>query len=1388
MKRIFALLLIGQMSLFHLMSQTLSESAINKELSLISDSINTYLMQGDEQKVYSICKNGINFLLNNDMFSTPASCAFCLQAGESCMNLQDYSNAKFYYYNSFILDEWYGFGIEAYDAIVKRAESDVNISYFKELLELAKSDTTFFKDLALEPDGLGYRLNKTAWDSYNKGEYSAALYFFEMEINLLDALGQTGSDNYLSIIPCEILCISELGNYNLSIEQANYYLSVVRFYKGNRTIEYAQALQKKANVENHFGNSIEAIELYNESLSLIEGIKGRNNIDYIHCLIELGSAYENRDNNCIKRLEIELEVEKLLALTPDATIDDKVYNFDNLSHLYYRIGDNVKHLSYAEKAVTLLETDGQINNADYARQLNTLSGALRANHYYDKAIEIGEKSVRVYSQIDRTAMQNIMYRQSISALSRAYFEFGNTDKAISILQPLLTDEIPDDMYKLIDIQTLSTYYFRVGLIEQMKENCLQSLNLAEKIGGKESELYAHALFFASEIQEKEGDKILMLQEAADIYLRMYGENSEGYINTQQALSLLGLDDEKEEKFDFILDKYKILYGENSRKYLREYIYYLWTISKQYQKQRDFDNVYSTTLQLDSLSRNIRNHFSEKDDLYLYARRNLAELVTDCYTMTLDSTFYDWSVDIQNEVLSLALFLYGENNVKYINEITHLVDIKSRICKLYHLIHQEESSKMYDMYYKKMDTSEIWKYYKSTFISKCYAEIQELQRRVIDFYILLDDNDGTHYAHACTKLADFYSQEINNFPIMFPLQFFKSEDIAKVNLDLKYNKAEQLYKEALGIYIDLNELNSAANVLQDLNILYEGSNDETKSASALVESFKLWKEDVLTQMSLMTSDEKSQMVFDDFWQSRIGHYNRTAYWKSEKVNYNSKYVELSYDVQLLSKGLLLKSEIGLRDLILSKGDSAVINKFNRLAEIKEILSNPSDEINRETLLKEFRLLERLLMKESELYGNYLHEFSYTFADIRSSLGKKDVAIEFVSFPTSVLEEDNAMYCALILKKGYKSPRMVPLFETKQLKAISSKRYYKGTSLSKLIWEPLEGELKGVKNIYFSPDGELYNIAVESLPHYNGAGYMFDHWTFYRLSSTRELVKTKHKPYETKAVLYGGLHYDTDIVAFKDQTHISDELYTTRGAELDSMRLRGSYGYLPGTLCEVERIDTLYTNTKTAATLYKGTLGSETSFKRLDGKKVTNLHIATHGFYWTESEVRHDRDLRELSFVDREDPPRHVEDKAMTRSGLLFAGANHILSGHPIPESCDDGILTAKEISTLDLRGLDLLVLSACQTGLGEIKGDGVYGLQRGFKMAGAQTIVMSLWKVDDDATQMLMTEFYKKYLSGQSKHDAFLAAQEVVRNFRGKIRGRDRDFSDPKYWAGFIMLD
>ena len=136
--------------------------------------------------------------------------------------------------------------------------------------------------------------------------------------------------------------------------------------------------------------------------------------------------------------------------------------------------------------------------------------------------------------------------------------------------------------------------------------------------------------------------------------------------------------------------------------------------------------------------------------------------------------------------------------------------------------------------------------------------------------------------------------------------------------------------------------------------------------------------------------------------------------------------------------------------------------------------------------------------------------------------------------------------------------------------------------------------------------------------------------------------------------------------------------------------------------------------------------------------------------------------------------------MKESGLLLSGANHKLMGEEVADVHNDGILTAEEISNISLDDIDLVVLSACETGLGYVSGEGVFGLQRGFKLSGVNCIVMSLWKVDDEATKELRTNFYKNLLKGSSKIEALQEAQKKIRETPG--------YEDPEYWAGFILLD
>lgn len=155
---------------------------------------------------------------------------------------------------------------------------------------------------------------------------------------------------------------------------------------------------------------------------------------------------------------------------------------------------------------------------------------------------------------------------------------------------------------------------------------------------------------------------------------------------------------------------------------------------------------------------------------------------------------------------------------------------------------------------------------------------------------------------------------------------------------------------------------------------------------------------------------------------------------------------------------------------------------------------------------------------------------------------------------------------------------------------------------------------------------------------------------------------------------------------------------------------------------------------------------------------------------------------FSFVLSEDDNLHPEDISLTRSFIVMSGGNQLIQRDSIPLDSEDGIVTAEEISHMDLHETNLVVLSACQTGLGDVSNEGVYGLQRGFKKAGANTLLMSLDKVDDEATRTLMVEFYRNLMSGKTKRQSLQDAQQYLRKFdNGK-------YDNPKYWASFIMLD
>lgn len=214
-------------------------------------------------------------------------------------------------------------------------------------------------------------------------------------------------------------------------------------------------------------------------------------------------------------------------------------------------------------------------------------------------------------------------------------------------------------------------------------------------------------------------------------------------------------------------------------------------------------------------------------------------------------------------------------------------------------------------------------------------------------------------------------------------------------------------------------------------------------------------------------------------------------------------------------------------------------------------------------------------------------------------------------------------------------------------------------------------------------------------------------------------------------------------------------------------------LPGTEVEVTAIDKLLRQSGWQTTLYTRDHALKSSIQGLHGPRV--VHIATHGFFLED----HPAAVQSTGVAHL----RGASDDPMLRSGLLFVGANRARSG-AAPTGGDNGVLTAYEASQLNLQGTELVVLSACETGLGEqSNSEGVFGLRRALQEAGADSVMMSLWSVPDQETQELMALFYAKWLAGLDKAEALRQAQLQERDVVRKRYVRDL----PYYWGAFVLI-
>lgn len=1089
---------------------------------------------------------------------------------------------------------------------------------------------------------------------------------------------------------------------------------------------------------------------------------------------------------------IELELKSLTIrnnICGNESFESSI-SLNNLSTYYSDLGKYKKAIELATAAISIQERTIARTSPDYTASLNNLAGYYFLKGNYAEAIRLATEILNLDEIIFGNEHPNYAITLSNLATYKSaigeYSEALELEKNASIIYEKTLGK--DHLTYARSLSSIANYNSILGNYKEAISLNTETLKIYEKTLGKEHPTYALSINSLAELQVHIGNYPMatkLFTQALETAKKSLGPNHSAYAtilhNMATCISILG-DDRKaitlEKEALSIREK---ALGKESDAYSVSLhsLAVLNSSTGNYVEAIKYETE-SLNIIKKTLGKNHKSYSTGSSCLasYYSALGNYEEAIRlDSEALyTIEQTFGKNHPDYANILSNLANDYYYYGNYLEASRLGHeALNIREKVLGTQHPDYAEALSNV-------------------SMFNISLGNLAEAKRQIME----------------ASKIFQItFGQESHNYSIML-------HKLALCNaLQHNFSESIRLEKEVLKIFAKTIGKNHPDYrlALNDLTFYYFNSKDYINTA----------------QQAILTTEECNKIVFSTF--TDLTSHERTLFWNKYSNWYNyylpmfSYYIsepELSvatYNGALLAKELLLNADREMSQLILESNDKAFIQEYRDLQFNKTILYKMLQKPKKEhitdidSIHRIVRKQEKELITKSKVYGDYTRNLQITWKEVQKKLNKEDIAIEFLAFPAG---KDSIIYAALILRPETTSPKMIPLFERKQLSNINKKDFYTTPTLSQLIWKPLEKELKGIKNVYFAPAGQLHNIAIEHLPS-SDSTFIAEQINFYRLSSTRQLVMIKDKSHIKEAVLYGGLKYDADTTALvvenKKYTDIPRDLNIQHTFYPDSLNLRDGAKYLPATKIEAEQIKQALENTRLQPALYMDLRGTEESFKALSGKNISMLHIATHGFYWTETEARQTKDLDFLMMGDN-NQSRYVEDKALTRSGLLLSGANIALKGNPLPEGLEDGILTAKELAGLDLRGLDLVVLSACQTGLGEITGDGVFGLQRGFKKAGANTLLMSLWKVNDNATQLLMTQFYKNLLAGKSKFESLREAQKYVRDYEVEIettpdkrwqseaRQKEKQskkpmpkefkkikkYKDPFYWAAFILLD
>lgn len=616
--------------------------------------------------------------------------------------------------------------------------------------------------------------------------------------------------------------------------------------------------------------------------------------------------------------------------------------------------------------------------------------------------------------------------------------------------------------------------------------------------------------------------------------------------------------------------------------------------------------------------------------------------------------------------------------------------------------------------------------------------------------------------------------------------FESYLLASNNLAVIYMKQNK-WAEAIPLIKNIQSSSNEKNylVFQNLALAYLNTDQKKLAVSILQDFNKTATENCTEIISHFTESER-----DNYW-STIA---KELLMVNNLIAYSSiddKAVSMAYNITLFCRNLYLDNNSYIDEYIMNDGSPSLKSKYQEFKNYRGTLfrkSTSSSETH--DSLNHLNELEREIIASIPNLAEELRDSAGNWEAVRDALSDDEVAIEFTYVPImQTYPEMEEHYGAFVLKKDFSAPKLVLLADVDSVEDIiyntdpdelfinNLYNTNNATRLYSLLWEKLIQFLEPNCTVYYSPIGFLSNINFDIIEDDYGIK-CFDRYNMVRVSSTKNISNYKnHLNVDfLSASLYGNITYDestSEMVIESAKYQAFSGVDVANNLASRSINDRGRWGLLPYTKNEIDSISSTLSIGNVIVKKWEGREGSEEAFKSYDGKSPDIIHLATHGFVIdTYKKAEGNKYVNDTT-------PFSQREGYMMWCGLMMAGSNNAWTGNFNLENVEDGVLTADEISRLDLSNTELVVLSACETARGKVDPvEGVLGLQRAFKKAGAQTVVMSLWKVPDESTAILMTLFYRGLMAGIERHQALKEAMNYVKTL----------YPDPYYWAGFIMLD